>query len=303
MKQTMLRYFLIFYANILFFICVGQQKGSSRSESCSIKIVLADFDTKLPLNGQFGVYTKDGDSIIKVFKGNLELTLINDCDSIYISPKQSIYQDTLLTDFVFNDTVYLRSNSYEFEEVQISGKKSRQKKYKLGERNRKANHFYSFQSMEVANELDGEFFNFKFVSPLLNNVNKKVTIESMYIFVDGIPKDSIPNLYISFYKNGRSGLGKPIAEKLKFKKIDQFFLLDDNRGWAEVVFRNKLVLPKSGCILVLEKMNLSDYSPGVAFINTRKGLNLSTYTFLEHREDGHIYPHTIIKTYIKAFGK
>jgi hypothetical protein len=299
----MLKYSITLLFHVLFFACIGQQEGEERSDSCLINIVLADFDTKLVLNGQFGVHTKSKSEIVEVIKGSLELTSINHCDTIYISPKQSVYQDTFLTGFGFRDTIYLRSNSYEFEEVEIFTENRRVKRYELGKRNRKANHYYYFQSMEIAAELDQEFLNFKFASHILNNLNENVTIEEMYIFVDKIPKDYIPNLYVSFYKNSMGKPGKPIVEKLKLDKIDQLFLFDDNRGWAEVLFPHKIKLPEEGCFVVLEKRDIDDYSPGVASINTAKQLNLSTYSSLESWEDGWIYPNTIIKTFIKAYHK
>lgn len=284
----------IIVALLLHFIGFSQRTNSNNGDKCSIRLVFVDSESYQPVLGQIAIYST-AELIQSVFDGKLILPC-RAYDSIYVRPVGLGYEDTVLVLNSRMDTIFLESNSYTFDEIEIVANKRRDKKYRLGKKNKKCRNFHSFQAMDLVEDLGDDVFNSKLVSLVINNVGKRLKINEISIFIKGIPIDSIPNLHMSIYKNNKGELGKRIHEKLMFDRMNK------SEGWAKVVFSESINLPTDGFFVVLEKADITSYSPSVGLISVRLGEIASAYSFVNRVDDGAIYSNMTLKIFIKAKG-
>lgn len=166
------------------------------------------------------------------------------------------------------DTVFLKTNQIELEEVTVSGQKKKTKSFYFGSRKKKldAKTAYGF---DIFNKQ-------KLITIFPNNTGKSLRVEEGYIFLEKI--DTIqPNLLITFYENKNGQLGSEIAKGITVH--DQ----DKKRTWFQLNLNDqKIKIPENGIIITIENYNLKPNTLYLGMNEYNDSLMIKTYTVVDN---------------------
>lgn len=180
------------------------------------------------------------------------------------------FEDSVL---VFNpniDTIYLNENSLELEPVSVIGQSKKSKRYQIGKKNKKIDAGYGFWVGRRKNEKP---LDFKFASIFPNPSGVRMKVEEGYIYITD--KDSLTNLYISFYKNNNGKLGDLILDKIEAENIKK------TKGWCKLILNEKLILPKDGYIVIIKKIDLHQKT-SIGLIEYKSEMGINSFGYLDN---------------------
>lgn len=250
---------------IVFFILIVSLSFIKDNDECYLYIF--DQKTKKPiLNGH--VFSKENEFVTN---GNGQFKIpCNFNDSILIHA--SGYEDSLLVFKQGTDTIFLLENSLELEPITVIGQSKRTKYYQIGKKNKKIDHAFGFWGINKnRNELP---IDFQLVSIFPNSNGNRMKVEEGYIYLEN--KDSLSNVSLTFYKNDNGKFGDLIADKILTENIKK------SKGWCRLILKDKIILPKEGYIVVVQKIDLLNQNTFVGLIEYKKEMGIKSFVYLNN---------------------
>ena len=161
------------------------------------------------------------------------------------------------------DTIFLHSNSFELEAIQIIEKK-KSKYYYLGSRRKR---------WDVQNSFGFDFYkNQKFATIFPNTSGEKRKIIEGYIYI--VKKDTAPDLVINIYQNLNGKFGELLSSDITVQDEPK------NEGWYRLNINNNIKFPLEGIIISILNMNGKSNSIYIGMNYYKKKMNIHSYTII-----------------------
>ncbi|GEM_PF-4640069 len=245
------------YITVLF-LAVFNLIYSQNKSNCNM-IVVDELTKEVLVNSR--VYVKTHEILPEIPKNGIFIIPCDYKDSLYVI--SAGYEDQLL--FNQRDTVYLKSNQIDLEEITIVALKKKSKYFLIGSKNRNCDFNTSFGFDYFQNQ--------KMITLFPNKLKKEVQIEEGYIFLRF--NDTIaPNLILTFYENEEGKIGKELSKNIKVFKGDK------KNGWYQLnLMKEKIKIPKKGLIISIQNLSNKSNSVYLGLTEFKEDLGIKTYIF------------------------
>ncbi len=242
----------------LFFLVLclfGWKSVFLANEKCELYIIGDDTGQLLV---QSEIHSKE-ENFISIKQGIFPLPC-SFVDSIIITAPG--YNDTLVNYSNSLDTIILKKNSLDLDELIIDSNGEKEKIYKIGRKNSFSRNNFSYG------------FGSKFASYVPNKSKNRKRIVESYIYIS--KKDSLPNLFISFYKNNNGHIGKLIIDKIELQNTEK------PKGWHKLLLKKKIKLPANGFFIVSEQID-SDKITKIGLVKYKKTERIDSYVLMDNQ--------------------